>query len=124
MHYLKRLIALFLTMGITTIVGVVVFFRPLADADKASTAWSAPIALAIYAGLSVLLFDWVAQRLRNSFAAAFVIAAAQFIFIVDLLARGERGILTAAAGTLLLAITWSSVAFVHSRFARGIHGQS
>jgi drug/metabolite transporter superfamily protein YnfA len=122
-HYWQRLIALFLTMGVTTIVGVVIFFRPIADADTASTAWSAPIALAVYAGLSVLLFDWAAQRLRNSFAAAFVIAAAQFIFIVDLLARGERGVLTAAAGTLLLVITWSSVAFVHSRLARRLHGE-
>lgn len=115
MQKLKRLLASFLTMGIVTILGVVVFFRPIAEVDKASSAWPAPIALAIYAGLSVLLLDWAAQRLRSSYTAAFIIAAAQFIFVVDLLARGERGLLTAAAGVLLLTISWSGVAFVHSR---------
>ncbi len=117
MQKLTRLLASFLTMGIVTILGVVVFFRPIAEVDKASAAWPAPIALAIYAGLSVLLLDWAAQRLRSSYSAAFIIAAAQFIFVVDLLARGERGLLTAVAGALLLTISWSGVAFVHSRIA-------
>jgi hypothetical protein len=72
----------------------------------------------IYLVLSVMLLDWTAQRTRNSFSAAFVIAAAQFIFVVDLLARGERGVLTAVAGTALLAATWLAVAFVYSRLTR------
>ena len=114
MQKLTRLLASFLTIGIVTILGVVVFFRPIAEVDKASAAWPAPIALAIYAGLSVLLLDWAAQRLRSSYTAAFIIAAGQVIFLVDLLARGDRGLLTAAAGALLLTISWSSAAFVHS----------
>jgi len=115
MRKLKRLLASFLTMGIVTILGVIVFFRPIAEVDNASTAWPAPIALAIYAGLSVLLLDWAAQRLRSSYSAAFIIASAQIIFVIDLLTRGERGLLTAVAGALLLAVSWSGVAFVHSR---------
>lgn len=117
MNKLKRLLASFLTMGVVTIVGVISFFRPIADADGAAPAWPAPLALALYAGLSVFILDWTAQRLRNSFSAAFVIAMSQAILIVDLLARGERGLLTAAAGIALLAVTWTGVAFVHSRFS-------
>ena len=105
-------------MGIVTILGVVSFFRPLAEAGTVSPAWSPPIAISIYLVLSVLLLDWAARRTRSSYSAAFVIASAQFIFIVDLLSRGERGVLIAAAGTALLAITWASVAFVHSRLTK------
>ena len=104
-------------MGVVTITGVILFFRPIAEADGAAAAWPAPIALAVYAGLSILLLDWAAQRLRNSFSAAFIIATSQAILILDLLARGERGIMTAAAGIVLLAVTWAGVAFVHSKFS-------
>ena len=114
----KAILASIITMGVVTIIGVLLIFRPLAEADVVSTAWSAPIALSIYSVLSVLLVDWAARRTRNSYSAAFIIASAQFIFIIDLLARGERGVLTATAGTALLAITWASVAFVHSRLTK------
>jgi drug/metabolite transporter superfamily protein YnfA len=123
MQKMKRLLTSFLTMGVVTIGGVILFFRPLADADNAAIVWPAPIALAVYAGLSVLLLDWAAQRLKSSFAAAFIIAMSQFIFIVDLLSRGERGVLTAAAGIVLLTISWAAVAFVHSKVAGLIHDQ-
>jgi drug/metabolite transporter (DMT)-like permease len=113
-----QLIASFITMIVLTIGGVLLFFRPIADSDIASNPWPAPIALAVYSGLSILLMDWAAQRLKSSYAAAFIVAGAQVIFIIDLLARGERGYLTALAGVVLVAATWVSVAFVHSRFTR------
>ena len=117
MRKATRLLTSFLTMGVVTIVGVILFFRPIAEADGASPAWPAPVALAVYVGLSILLLDWAAQRLRNSFSAAFIIAMSQSILILDLLARGERGLMTAAAGIALLVVTWVGVAFVHSRFS-------
>jgi len=117
MRKAMRLLTSFLTMGVVTITGVILFFRPIAEADGAAPAWPAPLALAVYAGLSILLLDWAAQRLRNSFSAAFIIATSQAILILDLLARGERGIMTAAAGIVLLAVTWAGVAFVHSKFS-------
>ena len=117
MQRTKRLIASFLTMGVVTIAGVFLFFRPIAEADEPGAAWPAPFALAVYAGFSILLMDWAAQRLKSSFSAAFIVAASQAIFIVDLLARGERGYLTALAGIALVAVTWTGVAFVHSKLS-------
>lgn len=111
----KAILVSIVTMGLVTVAGVIFLFRPIAQGDTVSAAWPAPIAITVYLVLSVMLLDWTAQRTRNSFSAAFIIAAAQFILIVDLLARGERGLLTAVAGTALLVATWLSVAFVHSR---------
>jgi hypothetical protein len=107
-------------MGVVTIVGVVFFFRPLVETDAVSTPWPAPLAISIYLISSVLLLDWAACQTRSSYSAAFIIASAQVIFIVDLLSRGERGILTAATGIALLATTWAIVAFVHSRLSKAI----
>ena len=114
----KAILASIITMGVITIAGVVFVFRPLAEADTPSAAWPPLIAITVYLVLSVLLLDWAAARLRSSYSAAFLIAAAQFIFILDLLARGERGLMTAVAGTALVAVTWTGVAFVHARMTR------
>lgn len=111
----KAILVSIVTMGLVTVAGVIFLFRPIAQDDTVSAAWPAPIAITVYLVLSVMLLDWTAQRTRNSFSAAFIIAAAQVIFVLDLLARGERGVLTAVAGTALIAATWLSVAFVHSR---------
>ncbi|MEM8984693.1 MAG: hypothetical protein AAGC71_16905 [Pseudomonadota bacterium] len=111
----KQLIASFLTMAILTIGGVILFFRPISEADNSVGEWPAPLAMAVYAGLSIWLMDWAAQRTNNSYSAAFVVAGSQSILILDLAARGERGFLTAFAGIVLVAVTWVAVAFVHSR---------
>jgi len=95
--------------------GVVFIFRPVAEGETISAPWPPSIAIAVYLVLSVLLLDWAARRMVSSYSAAFVIAAAQSIFILDLLSRGERGPMTAAAGIAVVAISWASVAFVHSR---------
>lgn len=113
----KRLLVSFLTMAIVTVVGVIAFFRPIAESDVTTAAWPAPVALAVYAGLSVLLMDWAARRLSNSYSAAFIVAGSQAIFVIDLLARGERGYSTAVAGLVLIAVSWAAVAFVHSRLS-------
>ena len=106
----KAILASIITFGLVTITGVMFFFRPLAEADAVSPAWPAAIAISVYLVLSVILLDWAARRTRSSYS-----ASAQFIVIVDLLSRGERGILTAAAGTALLITSWACVAFVHAR---------
>ncbi len=107
-------VASFLTMAFVTVGGVFLFFRPIAEAEDAATEWHPLIAILVYLTLSVFLFDWTTRRVGSAYTAAFVIAAAQLIFIVDLFARGERGILTAIAGAALVAATWFAVAFVHS----------
>ena len=114
----KAILASIITLGLVTIAGVVFIFRPLAEADTVSPPWPAPIAILVYLVLSVVLLDWAAHRTRSSYSAAAIIASAQFIVIVDLLSRGERGLLTAAAGTALLITSWTCVAFVHARLTK------
>jgi hypothetical protein len=102
-------------MALVTVLGVLFFFLPISSDDTVAAQWPPLVAVSVYVLLSIALFDWAAKRIGSSFSAAFLIAGAQFIFIVDLLARGERGVMTAIAGTGLLAVTWICVAFVHSR---------
>lgn len=109
------IVASIVAFGVVTMLGVVFIFRPVAEGDPAASPWPPLIAIAVYLVLSVFLLDWAAHRMDSSYSAAFVIAAAQSILIVDLLARGERGLVTAAAGIALVAVSWVSVAFVHSR---------
>ncbi len=116
-HRLKAALASIVTMGLVTVLGVLFFFLPISSGDTVATEWPPLVAVSVYVLLSIALFDWAATRIGNSFSAAFIIAGAQFIFIVDLLARGDRGVMTAASGTGLLAITWICVAFVHSRLS-------
>jgi hypothetical protein len=113
----KPIVAAFITMALVTFVGVAFFFRPIAAADTPSAPWPAPVAVLLYLVLSIGLFDWTARRLRKASTAAVVIGGAQLIVIVDLLARGERGLITALAGTGLLIGTWFSVALVYAILA-------
>jgi hypothetical protein len=94
-------------------------FRPIEEADQARSALiSAPRNLAAYTALSVFLYDWAVRRTRGFFATAFVIGAAQYILVIDLTLRGERGLATAGASAVLIFATWVSVAYVYRLFAR------
>lgn len=112
------IVASIVAFGLVTMLGVLFVFRPVAAADTISSPWPPLVAIAVYLVLSVSLLEWSARRMRSSYSAAFAIAAAQSIFIVDLLSRGERGLMTAGAGIAVLSISWASVAFVHSRLTR------
>ena len=104
----------FLTLAVVTIVGVVLLFRAIAERDESGASWHPLLAIAVYLTLSIALFDWAAHRTQSASVAAAVIAGAQGILIVDLLARGERGPLTAAIGVVLVAASWAAVAAVYS----------
>jgi hypothetical protein len=104
----------FIAYSAVMIVGVVFWFRPIAESDQASGPLvSAPLNLTIYAALSILLYDWAAQRLGGFFTTAFVLGAAQYILVIDLTLRGDRGVATAGASAVLIAVTWSAVALVY-----------
>lgn len=103
------------TMCVVTLVGVVFWFRPIAEADAVRVPLVSPaLNLLIYSVLSVLLFGWVVRWLKRHYAAAFVIGASQYILVLDLTLRGERGIATAGASAVLILGTWASVALVYS----------
>ena len=107
-----------LTLFVSTVVCVLLFFKPLSDGDSPGAPWPDWIALPIYLIFSVILHDWLSVRIRNSYTAALALGAAQAVLIVDLLARGERGVVTAIAGIAMLIITWGTLAFVHNLMTR------
>ena len=108
----------FVTYSVVMILGVVFWFRPIAEGDHATGPLvSAPVNLAIYSALSILLYDWVARRIRNFVATAFALGAAQYALVIDLTLRGDRGVATAGASAVLIVVTWASVAVVYRLLA-------
>ena len=103
---------------VTTIGCVVLFFKPLSENDTIGAPWPAVIAVPIYMTASVVLHDWLSRAVSSSYKAAFALGAAQAILIVDLLARAERGPVTAVAGIAMLIVTWGSLGFVHAWVTR------
>jgi hypothetical protein len=117
----KSAVAAFLTASIITFVGIVFFFAPIADSDPvpAAAPVPAPVGFFIYVALAVALYDWLANQMNSAAKAAFGLAAAQFVLVIDFTLRGERGLVTLVASGILLAVTWSCVAFVYSKFSPG-----
>lgn len=116
----KALFGAFITSAVVNIVGVVFFFEPIARRDPPGVALVHPaVNLLVYVGLTVALFDWTARQMRSAYKAAFVVAAAQMLLVnVDYVLSGKRGVVTAGASTVLMLVTWLSVAAVYSRFVR------
>lgn len=115
----KAILGAFVTMCIVTLVGVLFWFRPIEEADEVGIVLLPPaLNLLVYALLSVLLFDWVARRMKGAYAAALAIGAAKYILVIDLTLRGERGIATAGASAVLITVTWVAVAYVYTLFSR------
>ena len=112
----KHFLAAFATAVVANLVGVFLFFRPISEGDTARLSVHPAVGLLVYVGLCAALFDWGARQLRSPYKSAFFVAAAQFVLIVDLTLRGERGWITTLAGGVLLAVTWAAVAFVVARF--------
>lgn len=96
--------------------GVVFFFRPIAEADSVGGALPPPaIGFLVYVLLSVLVLDWAIQRFGQPVKVALVIALSQIILVIDLVLRGERGLATGAAGSVLILVTWITMGFAYSR---------
>lgn len=75
-----------------TVIGVFYWFQPIAEADQAgSPLISAPLNLAAYAALCVLLYDWAVRRTEGFFATAFIIGASQYILVLDLSSGASAG---------------------------------
>lgn len=114
-----RWFALFVTVGVVTLVGVVAFFRPIAESDVVQgPPVPAPVAFAVYVGLCVALYEWLTRTMQRPVHAAFAMAAIQFALVVDLTLRGERGVRTALASAVLLGVTWAAAALVRVALSR------
>lgn len=119
-HRWKPVTAAFVTAAVVTLAGVVLFFQPVAESDAVSGApVPQPVGFLVYVGLCVALFDWLAFQMRSAWKAAFALAAGQYVVVIDLALRGERGLLTLAASGALLAVTWLCVGFVYARLHPG-----
>lgn len=114
----KPLVAAFVAALIANLAGVLLFFQPVTEGDTSIVAVHPAIGLFVYVSLCIWIFAWATKQMGNPYKGAFIVAAPQFIFIVDLTLRGERGLLTGTAGTLLLASTWFVIAYAYSRFDR------
>lgn len=116
----KALLASAVAATVVNLGGVLLFFDRVARADSPAGRIVHPAAgLLVYVVLTVALFDWTARQMRNAYKAAVVVAASQFLLVnVDYVLAGKRGLMTGAASTLLMVITWSSVAAAYSYFIR------
>ena len=111
-----RVVAGLAVYGALMLILVLAVFRPVAGAAPPIEPPVHPlIAFAIYVLLAVLLFEWTARQMGNPWRAAFALGAGQFILVnVDMVLRGDRAFVTAAASTLVLAVTWASLALVYA----------
>lgn len=96
------------TAAVVNLVGVLYFFQPIAAGDSpGGPLLPAPVAFLVYVALSVLLLDWVSQKVGDPVGAGLAIAFSQIILVsVDFVLRGERGLATGAASAVLILITW------------------
>ena len=117
-YKLAPIVASFIAALVATLAGVLFFFNPVTEGDTSLVSVHPAIGLLVYVGLCVSLFVWSTIQTRSPYKGAFLIAAPQFIFVVDLTLRGSRGFVTALAGTALLICTWLIVAYTYSRFDR------
>ena len=107
--------AVFATVAAVNLIGVMVFFAPIADGDESFVSIHPLIGFLVYVGLCTWIYLWAGKQMGSSGKAAFVLAAPQCALVVDLALRGERGLVTMAAGVVLLVVTWAAVARVHAR---------
>jgi len=116
----KARLAAFLAAAVVNLVGVLFFLDPIAESDTLPAGPIVPPALGllVYVVLSTALFDWTARKMGNAYRAALTIAISQFIVInVDFVLSGKRGLMTGAASTVLIFVTWGCVALAYSYFA-------
>jgi len=94
----KPILAALVTAFVANLVGVLLFFKPIADGDTVRFEINPAAGLFTYVVLCVALFDWTARQIESAYKAAFIVAGSQFILVIDLMLRGDRGLATAAAG--------------------------
>lgn len=109
--------AAFVTLAVCYFVGVIFLFAPVAEAEVAAgPLLPMPVAFGLSIALYIALFVWVAEKMGNGLQAALTIALAQFLLVnVDNVLTGKRGLATAAASTLVLAVSWTAVGLVYDR---------
>ena len=120
----KATLVVFVTIAALNLVGVMFFFKPIADGDDSVVSLHPLIGFTAYVGLCTGIYLWAVRATGSSRQAAIALAAPQVALVVDLALRGERGLLTMAAGIALLAVTWAAVGWAHAWVAARVSGSS
>ena len=108
----RGLAAGWIAFGVTNLALVLVLFGPVSDLPPPAEPPVHPIiGFGIYITLMVGLFAWLAQKLGSPWQSAAALGGAQFLLVnVDMVLRGDRALETAAASTLMMLLTWTSLA--------------
>ena len=108
----KALFVGFFAFGITNLILVMTLYRPVQGLPPPAVAPFHPlVGFTVYIGLAVWLFDWTARRIGNAWDAALALGGAQFLLVnVDMVLRGDRNYWTAAISTLVMVVTWTTLA--------------
>ena len=114
----KPILGAFLAAAVANLIGVPLFFNPIAKGDIGVQLVHPAVGFFTYVALCVLLFHWAAVQLDSPHKAAFVVAASQFLLIIDMTLAGKRGLATAGAGAILLLVTWVCISYVYSFLLR------
>jgi protein-S-isoprenylcysteine O-methyltransferase Ste14 len=115
LNRLMSLLVVFFVSLVLTMLGVFLFFKPIADSETNLLALPPAVGL-IYILLCSVIYLWAFKEMGNSYKAALVVVLPQAALIVDLMLRGDRGPITTIAGCALLFATWVVTAFAHDRF--------
>jgi len=114
---LPSVVAAFVTLAASYLVGVLLLLDPVAARDVASEPLlplplSFLIAIAVYIGL----FVWLEGVVGDPFKAGMAIVLSQLALVnVDFVLSGKRGVATAAASTVILCVSWAAVAWIYGR---------
>ena len=100
---------------VITLLGVIFFFKPVEASDTSILSLPPYFGLA-YIFLCVAIYLWAHKQLGNCYKAALVVTLPQVALIIDLMIRGDRGMTTTVAGSLLLFVTWFVTAFAHNSY--------
>ena len=108
----RAILAGWLAFGLTNLLLVFALFQRFSDIPPPVSAPVHPlIGFTVYVTLMVALFAWLADRIASPWRAAFALGGAQFLLVnVDMVLRGDRAIETAAASSVMMIVTWASLA--------------
>ena len=114
---LIQFIIVFIVSFVITILGVVGFFKPIASSEELRLSLP-PIVALVYVFLCAAIYIWAYSEIKSSYKAGLIVALPQIALIIDLVLRGDRGPVTALAGSILLVVTWMITAFVHEKYVQ------
>lgn len=117
---IKAVLGAYLTLAALYLLGVFAFFRPIAEGDMPSGALVPPlVGFLLSTVLHAAFFVWIAKEIGSGLKAGVILALSQLLLVnVDFVLRGDRGLVTAAASSVLLLGSWTATGWVYDRLRR------